>query len=72
MHALRRVAGAEFTLFGILVRHRQPGNEFGHFADGLLQTIQPLLCSSRDPDGGDLALELNLAKFTLQFNDFGV
>ena len=67
MDALPRVAGAEFILLGILVWHRQPDDEFGHFTDGLLQTIQPLLHSSRDPDGGDLALELNLAKFPLQY-----
>ena len=72
MQALPRVAGAELILLGILVRRCQPGNEFGHFADGLLQTIQPLSHSSRDPDGGDLALELNLTEFALQFNDFGV
>ena len=62
MQALQRVAGAELILFGILVWRRQPDDEFGHFTDGLLQTIQPFLHSGRGPDGGDLALELNLAK----------
>ena len=62
MQALRRVAGAELILLGILVWRRQPGNEFGHFAYRLLQTIQPLSHPSRDPDGDDLALELSLAK----------
>ena len=72
MQALPRVAGDELILFGILVKRRQPDNEFGHFAYRLLQTVQPFLRPSRDPDGGDLALELNLAELTLQFNDFGV
>ena len=72
MQALPRVAGDALILLGILVWHRQPGNEFGHFTDGLLQTIQPLLHSSRGPDGGDLALELSLAEFALQFNGFRV
>ena len=63
MQALPRVAGDELILFGILVRSCQPDNEFGHFTDGLLQTIQPLFRSSRDPDGGDLTLELSFAKF---------
>ena len=72
MQALRRVAGDELTLSGILVRRYQSDNEFGHFASRLLQTIHPLLHSSRGPDGGDLALELNLTEFALQFNDFWV
>ena len=70
--ALPRVAGAGFILLGILVKRCQPDDEFGHFTDGLLQTIQPFFHSSRGPDGGDLALELSLAEFALQFNDFGV
>ena len=72
MQALPRVASAEFILLGILVRRCQPDDEFGHFTDGLLQTIQPLLQSSRRPDGGGLALELSLAEFALQFNGFRV
>ena len=72
MQASPRVAGAGFILLGILVRRCQPDNEFGHFGDGLLQTIQPLLRSNRGPDGGDLALELSLAEFALQFNGFRV
>ena len=56
----------------LVVRRCQPDDEIGHFGDGLLQAIQAFLHSIRDPDGSDLALELNLAEFALQFNDFGV
>ena len=71
MQALPRVANAEFILLGTR-RLATPDDEFGHFTDGLLQAIQPLLHSSRGPDGGDLALELSLKEFPLQFNDFGM
>ena len=72
MHDLPRVAVAGFILLGILIWLCQSDDEFGHFTDGLLQTIQSLLHSSRRPDGGGLALELSLAEFALQFNGFRV